>query len=218
MYIKCSGDRRAKLHKHNFTKNIPWAYNTDQNINLDINSGNIKTSHQTTFEEAWYLQDSCPPAAQLLYTLGLEDKTTSTTCPPPRPVKVAVYPSLPSNTMHYPSTVSACMTHLPLCLSPEPAQNPPSVHTTKRSRFIDQLSNTPRDDTNTSWFYGVSSTYVAQAYMSPSLYNNAFKEELNLWRFDFTKHRAAGMPLVQQGNRLILASMVTLTPRANIPR
>jgi hypothetical protein len=31
----------------------------------------VKTSHHAQFDEAWYLQPSCPPAAQLLYDLGI---------------------------------------------------------------------------------------------------------------------------------------------------
>jgi hypothetical protein len=34
--------------------------------------GILKTSHHADFDEAWYLQPHCPPAAQLLYNLGLE--------------------------------------------------------------------------------------------------------------------------------------------------
>jgi hypothetical protein len=45
---------------------------TDQNIvYLDLDSGVVKASHHAQFDEAWYLQPSCPPAAQLLYDLGI---------------------------------------------------------------------------------------------------------------------------------------------------
>jgi hypothetical protein len=47
----------------------------DQNVcYIDVNSGVVKGSHHTVFDESWYLQPSCPPAAQLLYELGLQDK------------------------------------------------------------------------------------------------------------------------------------------------
>ncbi len=46
----------------------------DQNIlYLDLDSGIVKTSHHAQFDKAWYLQPSRPPAAQLLYDLGLEN-------------------------------------------------------------------------------------------------------------------------------------------------
>jgi hypothetical protein len=62
------GDRRSKLDKHNFTGLFLGYTSTDQNIGyLDLNSRNTKTHHHATFDEAWYLQDIRPPAAQLLY-------------------------------------------------------------------------------------------------------------------------------------------------------
>jgi hypothetical protein len=32
----------------------------------------VKSSHHAVFDEAWYMQPHRPPAAQLLYNLGLE--------------------------------------------------------------------------------------------------------------------------------------------------
>ncbi len=40
---------------------------------LDLDSGIVKQSHHAQFDEAWYLQDLRPPAAQLLYDLGVTD-------------------------------------------------------------------------------------------------------------------------------------------------
>ncbi len=34
----------------------------------------MKRSHHAQFDEAWYLQDTRPPAAQLLYNLGVTDE------------------------------------------------------------------------------------------------------------------------------------------------
>jgi hypothetical protein len=39
---------------------------------IDLTSGVVKTSLHATFDEAWYLQLTRPPAAQLLYDMGLE--------------------------------------------------------------------------------------------------------------------------------------------------
>ncbi len=41
-------------------------------VYLDLNSGVVKQSHHALFDKAWYLQPSHPPAAQLLYELGVE--------------------------------------------------------------------------------------------------------------------------------------------------
>jgi hypothetical protein len=71
--VKRSGDRRAKLDRHDFTGIFLGYTATDQNIvYLDLDSGIVKQSHHATFDEAWYLQPARPPAAQLLYDLGLE--------------------------------------------------------------------------------------------------------------------------------------------------
>ena len=46
---------------------------TNQNIMyLETTSGIVKTCHHAVFDEAWYLQPTRSPAAQLLYDLGIE--------------------------------------------------------------------------------------------------------------------------------------------------
>ena len=58
---------------HDFTGVFLGYTATDHNIvYLDLDSGIVKHSHHATFDEAWYLQPAQPPAAQLLYDLGLE--------------------------------------------------------------------------------------------------------------------------------------------------
>ncbi len=52
--VKQTGDRRSKLDKHDFTGLFLGYTSTDQNIHyLDLNSGNTKTCHHATFDEAW---------------------------------------------------------------------------------------------------------------------------------------------------------------------
>ena len=74
--MKKTGSRRSKLDRHNF-KGIFLGYTaTDQNIiYLDLDSGVVKSSHHAQFDEAWYLQPKRPPAAQLLYDLGVLPET-----------------------------------------------------------------------------------------------------------------------------------------------
>ncbi len=51
----------------------------DQNIiYFDLDSGLVKCSHHAQFNEVWYLQPHWPPAAQLLYDLGLEEDDGAT--------------------------------------------------------------------------------------------------------------------------------------------
>ena len=74
--VKCSGDHRAKLDRHDFQGIFLGFMAKDQNIvYLDLDTGIAKQSHHATFNEAWYLQPSRPLAAQLLYDLGLEAET-----------------------------------------------------------------------------------------------------------------------------------------------
>jgi hypothetical protein len=95
--VKRSGDRRAKLDRHDFTGIFLGYTATDQKIvYLDLDSGIVKHSHHATFDEAWYLQPACPPAAQLLYDLGLEADELDISLPDNSP-NVALISTCPSN-------------------------------------------------------------------------------------------------------------------------
>ena len=73
MCVKRSGTRKAKLDRNNYTGIFLGYTATDQNIvYLDLTTGLVKRSHHAMFDEAWYLQPNQPPAAQLLYDLGVE--------------------------------------------------------------------------------------------------------------------------------------------------
>jgi hypothetical protein len=68
-----TGARQAKLDRHDFTGIFLGYSASDQNIlYLDLELGLVKLSHHARFNEAWYLQPHCPPAAQLLYNLPLK--------------------------------------------------------------------------------------------------------------------------------------------------
>ncbi len=86
--VKRTGSQRCKLDRHDFTGIFLGYTATDQNIiYLDLDSGVVKSCHHAVFDEAWYLQPTRPPAAQLLYDLGLEAETEPmTTSGPVQPV------------------------------------------------------------------------------------------------------------------------------------
>ena len=70
--VKRTGSRRCKLDRHDFTGIFLGYTATDQNIiYLDLDSGVVKSCHHAVFDEAWYLQPTRPPAAQLLYDLSI---------------------------------------------------------------------------------------------------------------------------------------------------
>jgi hypothetical protein len=58
---------------------------------------------------------------------------------------------------------------------------------------------------------------MATVFMSPSPYFELFKEILDLWKFDITKHRTAGLCLAHQNGCLFLGGMAPSTPGAKIP-
>ncbi len=75
--VKCTGKRRGKLGRHDFSGIFLGYLSTDQNIRyLDLLSGVVKTCHCARFNEAWYLQHNQPPGPQLLYDLGLKADDT----------------------------------------------------------------------------------------------------------------------------------------------
>jgi hypothetical protein len=166
--VKQTGNRHAKLGKHDFTGIFLGYTLTDQNVwYINLYTGTTKTSHHAIFNKAWYLQDSRPLVVQLLYNLGLEHKDMPVTCPPPCPVQFAPYPSIATDSA--PSEMAlARMTHLPLRLSSAP--NQPSQP---------QVTST-RHDTTISLSYGITPADMSQVYVSPSPYNDAFEEILDL--------------------------------------
>ncbi len=74
--IKRSGVWRSKLDTHDFKDIFLGYFATDHNvIYLDLVSGIVIGSHHAQFDETGYLQLLWPPAAQLLYDLGVKPDT-----------------------------------------------------------------------------------------------------------------------------------------------
>jgi hypothetical protein len=95
VYVWQSGSRQCKLDRHDFTGIFLGYTATDQNIMyLDTSSGIVKSCHHVVFDEAWYLQHTQPPAAKLLYNLGIkaEEDFVSPTSPIPLPKKGTIDP------------------------------------------------------------------------------------------------------------------------------
>ena len=66
--------------------------------------------------------------------------------------------------------------------------------------------------------YLITRKDIAPIYMSPCPYFDSFEEELNLRKFNLTKHRTAGLCLTQVDGRLILGGMASSTLGTKIPR
>ena len=54
--------------------------------------------------------------------------------------------------------------------------------------------------------------------MSPDPYNSAFKEELDLRKYDYDTHHTSGLSFVKTNGQLLLAAMSPHTPGSRIPR
>ncbi len=154
-----------------------------------MNSGLVKRSHHTVFDEAWYLQPLQPPAAQLLYDLGLQenDKPVTSTPLPDSPHPPALFPPLPKD-MKLPLPALPCHalhTHLPL-------RESSTLQTVTAQMALITAPSHPYEGTKIrpSWDaravndYDINSKHdVKQAYFSPTAYNEAFEEILDMKRF-----------------------------------
>jgi hypothetical protein len=152
---------------------------------LDLDTGIVKQSHHATFDEAWYLQPSCPPAAQLLYDLGLEEEhipisltgpvfgeevpSTGIMTSPPVPWP----PPCPISHKHNKWTVPPHPRILPLPLRETMLPRPYTAAAAHvRVSALVALEITTEYNTNRS--------NMATVYMSPDPSFGAFKEEINL--------------------------------------
>jgi hypothetical protein len=220
--VKRSGDRRAKLDRHDFTGIFLGYTATDQNIvYLDLDSGIVKQSHHATFDEAWYLQPARPPAAQLLYDLGLEADELDIS-PPDNSTNMTLMPTCPSTSTSVPWPplydqhtqlskwdVPPRPRMLPLPLR-ETALPRPSAAAAARVR-----ASVGPDSTIASEF-NVTKDDMAIVYMSQDPFFDSFEEVLDLRKWSFDKHRAAGLSLVSHTGRLYLGGMNPSTPGAKM--
>jgi hypothetical protein len=195
--VKHSGDWRAKLDRNNFTGIFLRYTATNQNIvYLDLDLGIVKQSHHATFDEAWYLQTARPPAAQLLYDLGLKADAVAT-LPSGTVDELLVTPGCTSGSESVPWPpllaqgkttskwdVPAHSRILPLPLW-EMALPRPIIVAAAHVR----VPVTP-DTTITSKF-NITKDDMATVYMSPDPFFDSFEEELDLWKWSFDKHHTA---------------------------
>ena len=152
---------------------------TDQNIiYLDTSSGIVKSCHHAVFDEAWYLQPTRPPAAQLLFDLGLEAETSfvghdgpphPTPIGTTKPITVPWPPSLPAH--HKLSTPPPLSILAPLPLRLTAAPNVIAA-AAARVRFTPD-ARTLTSDVVTEYLIGPHD--MATIYMSPDPYGTSFR-------------------------------------------
>jgi hypothetical protein len=225
--VKRTGDRRSKLNRHDFSGIFLSYASTDQNIiYLDINTGLVKQSHHAQFDEAWYLQPTHPPAAQLLYNLGLEADTDFHISTEPTSVAPmeenhitllpAPWPPLPSHKLDDSKwcVLDLCRT-IPLPLHETEIPRP---LTAAAARVWSPLDETPPTLSAIASEYNINHNDMALVYMSPDPYFEAFEEILDLRRFNSSQHRIAGFCLAHINGHLILGGIAPSTPAAKLPR
>jgi hypothetical protein len=118
--VKGTGHRRPKLDRNDVSGIFLGFTATDQNvIYMDLVSGQIKSCHHAYFHEAWYLQPTRPPAAQLLYDCGLlaEEAAEDILPSPPTLIPHASYPPLPAYEKEFCTIPIGPAIQLPLPLS-----------------------------------------------------------------------------------------------------
>jgi hypothetical protein len=234
--VKRSGIRRGKLDKHDF-KGIFLGYTaTDQNIvYLDLDSGTVKRSHHAQFDEAWFLQNSRPPAAQLLYDLGMEpdgkcysettvielDSASDFRMPGTiEPVTVPWPPLQPTGQANKKLCIPDECTYLPL-----PLRNfgpRPQHHNLVSARAAVVKTSKPRMERkkralDVMSMFDVGTRDMAMIYMSPDPYFDAFEQPIDFRKFGPSKHPTMGLSLYEKSGRVYLATMSPSTPAAKIP-
>jgi hypothetical protein len=206
-------------------------------VYLDLDLGLVKQSHHAQFDEAWFLQDSCPPAAQLLYDLGMEpDGNTYSETDVIAPNIVSNF-RLPGTIkpiqIPWPPTSSLALlkqklaipdecTYLPLPL--RHIDSTPHRHhpVSARAARVQTPAGTPRKQCrpcaiNVMTMFDVGACNMAMIYMSPDPYFEAFEQPIDFWKFDPGKHPTMGLSLYEASGRLYLATMSPSTPAAKIP-
>jgi len=66
--------------------------------------------------------------------------------------------------------------------------------------------------------FNVTKEDMAIVYMSQDPFFDSFEEVLDLWKWSFDKHHAAGLSLVDHNGRLYLGGMNPSTPGAKVDR
>ncbi len=200
--VKCTGvRRRGKLDCCNFTGIFLGYTALDHNIwYLDLESGIVKETHHATFDEAWYMQPSQPPAAQLLYNLGLEaDESQLSEIGPVPTMDIAHYPLMPHvlvEKQKWGSPAQYLHAPLPLRGTEQPRQWAAAAART----FIpadDALVNVNNIICNCAQVtaldianeYNIGHQFMEMVYISPNLYYHESFDELVDWRpFDLSQH------------------------------
>jgi hypothetical protein len=153
-----------------------------------------------------------PPAAQLLYDLGLEPDTHEEPPTIPNAPSCAAWPPSPPYALEKWNPPPRCLhAPLPLCISDDlvsfgaRAVRVKSPAMSKKDIVVEVVRE-----------FLIGHDDMAMVYLSPNPFYGAFKEELDLRKFDLSHHGTAGLNFLEQDSHLYLASMEPGTPGARI--
>jgi hypothetical protein len=196
---------------------------------LDLTAGIVKSSHHAIFNEAWYLQPHRPPAAQLLYDLGIESDTEYVS------LNGTLHPTLmgtikpftvtwPPTSIIPPSKLKCSWDTPPLALyAPLPLgiTDNPNILTAKAAQT--QLPPPPKlrgKDLAMEVVhqYLIGPRDMEMIYMLADPYGCSFEASLDLPKCNLQTHWTAGLCFITKHGHLVLAAMDPGTPRAEIDK
>jgi hypothetical protein len=168
------------------------------------------------------------PSNTTFYDLGLESESNFVSLHGPlhptppgtiEPISVPWHPLLPPPLRSKPSwknPLPSLLAPLPLRITEAPVQiTAPAawVKTTDKTKNLTKREIAAEVVSH----YLIRSRDMATIYVSPDAYRGAFKEELNLQKFDFTTHRTASLCFIEKDNCPILASIDLILSAVQIP-
>jgi hypothetical protein len=183
----------------------------DQNIvYLDLDSGVLKVSHHAQFDEAWYLQPSRPPAAQLLYDLGIlpecdtpsesaaESEVVTSDFQTPGLIEKVLIPWPPMTSVDEGTSkwiapdwsifhrlpLRTLMHNLPCPITAKAA----CTKSLSRHNIAAELVEN----------FNIGTHDMAMVCISPDPYHEVFEQTLDLRKFNFSHHPTAGLSLFEQ--------------------
>jgi hypothetical protein len=188
----------------------------------------VQSCHHAIFDEAWYLQPSHPPAAQLLYDLGLKADTDYVLIhgplnPTPKgTVKHIMVPWPPSSPPSRPLTkldnylaTPALALYAPLPL--QITDNPNLVAAkAARAKTENKLLSRKELAAEIVIHFLIGPRDMEMIYTSADPYRRSFEESLDLQKCDLVTHQTAGLGFITKNWHLVLAAIDPGTPGARV--
>ena len=227
--VKKTGFRRAKLDRHSFTGIFIGYTATDANIRyIDVQSGVVKTCHHAVFDECWFHQPWRPPAAQLLYDLGVAvtdaaiDPPTLTTQPNDGPPVTIIpdedapsYPSIDITTGQQKpptNTTGSTADLIPFTQDDDEDDTQTNSVTSKHPPTVNSTNIPTNPDASAVDHYDITRRDVEQIYFSPHHYGHAYEESFGFMGSPTVVHPTAGLELVETDGQVIIQDISLGTP------